>query len=238
MYSQITMKFNLTVVLTLILLTLMLGASCVSGMWAFAIGHEALKGVNQPDVRPTKKMKGPKGWSSQPGALTLLKEEDIVSSVKAWIDAKGKHAKPQKPQEADKKSSSKQAQTQQTQLAAAESPQPGFPIATQNQGVKLEVLSARYAGGSLLMKLNFKNEGSKAVRFLYSFLDVTDDRGRPLSASTEGLPAELPANGQSFSGTVSIPATFLDDVKKLSLSLTDYPEQKLRLQMAEIPVNR
>ena len=98
------------------------------------------------------------------------------------------------------------------------------------------MLSARYSGGSLLLKLNFKNEGAKAVQFLYSFLDVTDDQGRTLSANTQDLPEELPANGQIFSGTLSIPMVLLDDVKKLSLTLTDYPEQQLRLQVSNIPL--
>ena len=147
----------------------------------------------------------------------------------------GKHAKPDKPQNENKNSSSKQTPAPNT-LAAADALQPGFPISTQNQGVTLEVRSARYSGGSLLLKLNFKNQGSKAVQFLYSFLNVTDDQGRTLSANTEGLPTEVPANGQSFSGIVSIPTAVLDDVKKLSLSLTDYPEQQLRLQLSDIPV--
>jgi len=69
-------------------------------------------------------------------------------------------------------------------------------------------------------------------------LDVTDDKGRTLSASTEGLPAELPANGPTFSGTVSIPTPLLDDVKRISLALTDYPDQKLKLEVPNIPVER
>jgi hypothetical protein len=69
-------------------------------------------------------------------------------------------------------------------------------------------------------------------------LDVTDDQGRALSANTEDLPWELPPNGKIFSGTVSISTALLDDVKKLSMTLTDYPEQQLQLQMLDIPVER
>jgi hypothetical protein len=229
------MKLNLTVVFTLILLALMLGAGSLSGIWAFNIGHQALKGVTEPDVRPRSRIKERNGTSQQQAAVPILKEEDILTSVKAWIEGKGKHAKPEKSQD-ENKNSSKQTPAQKTLSAAGDALQPGFPITTQNQGVTLKVLSARYSGGSLLLKLNFKNEGTKVVQFLYSFLDVTDDQGRTLSANTEGLPAELPANGQSFSGTVIIPTALLDDVKKLSLTLTDYPEQQLRLQLSGIPV--
>lgn len=209
----------------------------MSAVWGFTMGSEALKSVTQPDVRPTSKIKSRKGKSQQQAAVVILKEEDILTTVKKRIEGKGKNPKPEKPQ-AQNKQSSKETPSQKTRLVSVEAPQPGFPITSRNQGVRLDVLSARYAQGALLLKLNFKNEGSKAVRFLSSFLDVMDDQGRVLSANTEGLPAELPANGENFSGTVSIPTALLDDVNKLSLTLTDYPDQQLRLQMSNIPVKR
>jgi hypothetical protein len=227
------MRLNYTITLTLILLTLMLGAGYMSAMWGFAIGHEALKGVTQPDARPTSKIKSRKGASPQQGAV-MVKEEDILTTVKARIEGKGKKVKPEKPQPQNKELS-KKTPAPKTQ-AVAKDVQPGFPITTQNQKVTLDVVSARYSGGTLLLKVNFKNEGDKTVRFLYSFLDVTDDQGRALSANTEGLPTELPANGKTFSGTMSIPTALLDDVNKLSMMLTDYPDQKLRLQVSNIPV--
>lgn len=230
------MKLNYTVVLTVTLLTLMLGAGYMSAVWGFALGHSALKSVAQPDARPTTKLKVRKATSPQQKAVVMLKEEDILATVKRRIEGKGKNAKPKKPQAPSKKLSSKETPADKTRSPEEYASQPGFPITSRNQGVTLEVLSARYFGGALLMKVNFKNEGSRAVRFLYSFLDVTDDQGRPLSASTEGLPGELPPNGETFSGTVSIPAALLKDVNKLSMTLTDYPNQQLRLQMPEIPV--
>lgn len=232
------MKLNYSVAFTLILLTLMLGASYMSGRLGYTLGHEALKGVTQPDTRPTSKIKSRKRTSQQPAAVVMLKEEDILATVKARIEGKGKNVKPQKPQAQNKQSSSKETPAQKTQLAKGDVLQPGFPIISQNQGVTLEMLSARYFGGALLLKVNFKNEGTKVVRFLYSFLDVTDDQGRKLRANTEDLPAELPPNGKTFSGTVRIPMTLLDDVKKLSLTLTDYPDQQLLLQIYDIPVNK
>jgi hypothetical protein len=83
-----------------------------------------------------------------------------------------------------------------------------------------------------------QNKSPETVRFLYSFLDVTDDKGRTLSQSTEGLPAELPGNSSEYTGTISIPTPLLDDVKKVSLALTDYPAQKMRLEVSNIPVER
>lgn len=89
-----------------------------------------------------------------------------------------------------------------------------------------------------MLNVRLKNEGGDAVRFLYSFLNVTDNQGRALSAITDGLPGELPATGEEFSGTVSIPSALLEDAKTLSLTLTDYPDQKLQLKMSEIPIAR
>ena len=226
------MKLNSTVALTFILLTLMLGAGCVSALWGFTLGHEALKGVTQPDARPGGKMGSHRGTSSQQRTVAILKENTILTGVKARIEGKGKNLKPEKPQE------DQSSQDSDTSPPDKDVPQAGFPITSSNQGVTLNVTSASYSGGALILKVKFKNQGDKAVRFLYSFLDVTDDQGRALSASTDGLPAELPPTGQVFAGTVSIPTALLSDVKKLSLALTDYPDQQLHLQMTGIPVKR
>lgn len=229
-------KLNSTVALTLILLILMLGAGYVSAIWGFAVGVEALQGVNQPDARLKSKIKLRKHKSQEQAAVVMLKEEDIITNVRARIEGKGKNVRPEKSQPQNQQSS-KQTSPQNTQVAA-EIPQPGFPIINKNQGVTLELLSARFSGGALQLKVNFKNEGDRTVRFLSSFLDVTDDQGRALSVNTEGLPGELPPNGKTFSGTFSISTALLEDVKKLSMTLTDYPEQQLRLQMLNIPVQR
>lgn len=232
------MKLNYTIALTSVLLILMAGAGYASGQWGYHVGHEALKGVTQPDGRPSSKIKIRHKAKSQPQAkVALLKEQDILVSVRAWISGKGKNAKPIKSQSQSKKVS-EDITPQKTQLVEADVPQSGFPITSRNQGVTMQVLSARYSGGALLLKVNFKNQSSRAVRFLYSFLNVMDEQGRALSANTENLPEELPANGETLSGTVSIPTALLDNVKKLSLMLTDYPEQRLLLQIPRIPVTK
>ncbi|MDZ7959675.1 MAG: hypothetical protein RMY34_17625 [Aulosira sp. DedQUE10] len=231
------MKLNSTVLLTLILLTLMLGAGSVSAFWGFTLGSSALKGVTTPDGRPTTKFTSAKSSNSQQGNLALLREEEILKIVKARIEGKTKAAKSEKLEEDDEETNnSKQKPEEKPPEVAEEKPQQGFPVNAENKGVTLSVQSARYSGGDLLLKVKMQNKGTDSVRFLYSFLDVTDDKGRTLSASTEGLPAELPANGPAFSGTVSIPTALLDDVKKVSLALTDYPAQQLKLEVLDIPV--
>ena len=236
-FEKLLMKFNSTVALTLILLVMMIGAGSVSALWGFTLGHEALDGVTQPDTNPTKKLAGNQPTTDKHKGLIILSERDILVQVYDQIYGKGQKDKTvaqekkqssedQKPQESFIKSPDEQKSS-----SAAK-----FPIKGQDQGVTLEVVEVSQQGGSLLLDVNLKNDGRKAVRFLYSFLDVRDDQGRALSAITDGLPGELPANGDIFSGTVRIPTALLDDAKKISLTLTDYPDQKLQLKLSQIPV--
>jgi len=245
------MKFNSTIALTLILLAMMLGAGFVSAMWGFTVGHEALKGVTQPDVRPTKKLTDNQQTSPGKEGVPILREEDILVSVNDYINGKGKDSKPENTDKTEKKedqanNKNKSEPEKKPSPEASVTPTPStniasnlkLPIKSQDRGVTLEVRSATQQGGSLLLNVSLKNNGNNSVRFLYSFLNVADDQGRALSAITDGLPGELPANGEEFSGTVSIPTALLEDAKKLSLTLTDYPDQKLQLKMSEIPITR
>ncbi|OKH35999.1 hypothetical protein NIES2119_18545 [[Phormidium ambiguum] IAM M-71] len=225
-------KLNPTAVLTITLLALMLVGGSLSGIWGFALGREALKGVSQPDARPTAK-KNPKDSQLTSKPLNFLKEADIIKTVKTRLQDKGKDVKPEK-KEADNNANEKSA----AKAEAAEKPpsQPGFPISAKDKGVVLEIRSARQQEGFLRLDVSLKNESSQPVQFVYTFLDITDNWGRPLSANTEGLPGELPANSQAFTGTVNVPNSVLENAEQLSLTLTDYPEQKVRLQASGIPI--
>lgn len=229
------MKLNTTVALTIVLLVLMLGAGLVSGMWGFALGHEALKGVSQPEARPSAKTKPQKEAPPGTQQIVFFKETDIIRSVRVKIQNFQKRSK------ADKTDDNNDNRTKMlSNSESIPSPSPatevGFPIVDRDGGVTLEVRSVKRQDTSLLLDVRLKNEGSQSVKFLYSFLDVTDNRGRPLNASTEGLPGELPPNGETFTGVVSIPTAVLEDTDQLSLTLTDYPDQQLRLQATGIPV--
>ncbi|MFB2881843.1 hypothetical protein [Floridanema aerugineum] len=225
-------RLNPTAVLTITLLALMLVGGILSGIWGFALGREALKGVSQPDARPTAK-KNQKESQLVSKPLVFLKEADILKTVKTRIQEKGNQAKPEK-KEADSNANEKLI----AKAEAAQKPPtvPGFPITTKDKGVVLEIRSTRQQEGFLMLDVSLKNESSQPVKFVYTFLDVTDNWGRPLSANIEGLPGELPANSQAFTGTVNIPNSVLENAEQLSLTLTDYPEQKIRLQAAGIPI--
>jgi hypothetical protein len=213
-------RINSTVALTFILLTLMFGAGIVSAAAGFSIGREALKGITQPDARPTNKVnrKNPNGREE----LTILKEEDILAQVKARTDGTGKNSGGNaNPAPKDKDSKELQAK---------------LPILAKDKGVSLEVTGVRQQGDFVMLDVAMKNDSEQPVKFLYSFLNITDDRGRVISADTTGLPTELPPKSERFTGSVSISSALLDNAQKLSVQLTDYPDQKLQLKMSDVPV--
>ena len=248
------MKLNSTVALTLILLVMMLGAGFVSAMWGFTLGHEALKGVTQPDVRPIKDMADNQKASPGKEGLVILREQDILTKVNEYINNRGKDAKTQNKNKESKAENKDEQANNSIQSEPDNQPSPEasatqayftntnsslkVPIKSADRGVTLEIRSTTQQGGYLLLNVTMKNQGANAVRFLYSFLNVSDEQGRALSAITEGLPGELPPDGQEYTGTVSIPSALIENAQKLSLTLTDYPDQRLQLKMSEIPVVR
>jgi hypothetical protein len=215
------MKLNPTVVLTFALLTLMAGAGVVSASWGIVVGKDALKGITQPDTRPGSNLGNRKGSTPRREDVIILKEEEVIASTKARM-GDTTAAKPAAPAPAAKP------------VVAVKA---NFPLLSKSQGVVMEVSSAKKQGEAWVLKVSLRNTGSQSIRFLYSFLNVEDGQGRSLSASTDGLPAELPATGEAFAGTISIPTASLEKVEAISINLTDYPEQKVQLEVPNIPVS-
>ena len=100
----------------------------------------------------------------------------------------------------------------------------------------MQVLSVRREGSQVVLNVAMQNNSSETVRFLYSFMNVTDDNGRSINALTQGLPGELPPNSQVFQGSIRIPASSLAGSRSLSLSLADYPSRRHRVGASGIPV--
>ncbi len=220
------MKLNSTVALTLILLVSMVVAGLVSASWGSSLGREALKGITQPDTRPANKT-GSQAGSSRREELAVLPENDIIANVKVRINGgTGKDTNASPPASAKAVTTTDAAKETTTSL----------PMTATSQDVALEVKSVRRQGESLVLAVSLRNSGKQPVRFVYDALTVTDEQGRSLKATTDGLPVELPASSNAFAGTVSIPASLLDGVQKISLSLTDYPDKRLQLQLSNIPL--
>lgn len=75
-------RINPTLGLTLILLSMMIGAGVVSGSWGYTLGREALRGVTQPETRPGH-VGVSDGESAPQSGLAILNEEELINNAKS-----------------------------------------------------------------------------------------------------------------------------------------------------------
>lgn len=222
------MRLNSTVILTVVLLIMMFGAGLFSSSWGYKLGREALKEISQPDMRPSH-LTGKKSNGERSESVQMLKEDDILKSIKQQMEGKAEEG-------TVAVASTSVSDPQPTPKPAASNSSSVFPIVSRDGGITMQVTSASRKGTTLRLKVSLKNEGEESVRFLYSFLNVTDDKGRALSASVDELPGQVPPDNKVYSGIVSIPTVLLENADELAMSLTDYPDQNLQLQMSGIPI--
>jgi hypothetical protein len=230
------MRINPTVILTLLLLGMMFGAGATSAKLGLTLGTEALKEITQPEISPTRNRKEQEEGLGKGNAITFLSEEQILQRVKAIEEGKVPAEKPPEKKAEAKKPDQPAAEPQKA--AAPKKAEGNFPLTSKSQDVTFNINSVQKDGSWLFMDVSLKNDSDRSVQFLYSFLNITDERGRALSATTEGLPGELPADQKNYAGKIKISTALLDDAKQLSLTLTDYPDQQLQLQISNIPVVR
>lgn len=220
--------------LTLLIMVGMLLVGLTSGIGGYAFGHNALKGITQPPLTPF--LGKNKDLAKAPRQGTgFLKERDILANVEAQTQGVAKSAAP-KPAK-----SPKPGAKQSAPKTVAASPQPKttqkFPIKAADQGVSLEVRALNQSEDVVTLDVALKNGSKEQVQFLYSLLDVSDENGRPLTATTQGLPTTLEPQSETFTGSIEIPKDAIAKAKKLSLRLTNYPEQALNLQVKDVPVD-
>ncbi len=228
-----TVRLRVSLLYTLSMLFLMIVAGIIGMTLGNSLGRDALKGVTQPDFglssRTTTRGNEEEDEPAPGQEVAFLSESEVLTQVKERLANKGlAPAKPVVPVEA--------AAAIDADAEGDRPNQVGFPIVSKDGGVLMEVVGVKPENGSFVLDVNLRNEGTKPVRFLYSFLDVTDDQNRPLSATAEGLPGELQPLSDTFSGRIRIPKALINGVDSLVVSLTDYPEQKIQLKLSGIPV--
>lgn len=232
------MKFQTTLAFTFLLLIAMVGAGTVSALYGFTIGFEALQGVKQPEVNPAQQLvrsrRDPQGEAST-GGITLISERDVVVATYDKIHAQEQELKKNKATPTPPKNSFVKLPEETPTAAETVS---SFPLRTQAQDMVLEITEAKALGSYWSMDVSLQNNGREATRFLYNFLEVKDQDGRLISAETDGLPSEIPANNQPYTGQIRMPMVLLGDSKKLSLRLSNYPDQVITLEIVDIPVVR
>ena len=217
--------------LTGILFLLSLTAGLYGFQWGNNLGEDALFGVRQPNSQSSSLRRGQNSQSEEQTSTqpsSFLSEADIVQRVS--------DQKVQNSGFVSAQTSPESASTQSLAESSAATPEGSFPYEVQSQGVYLKVQSLSVNQETLTLNLSLQNEGTEPVRFLYRFLTLTDNRGQVLSSSVEGLPSELPALSQTFRGTVRVPRIAAEELRSVSLSLTDYPNQVVQLALEDIPV--
>ncbi|NJN30002.1 MAG: hypothetical protein HC824_05795 [Synechococcales cyanobacterium RM1_1_8] len=235
-----SVRLRVSLLYTLSMLFLMIIASLIGMTLGSGLGSDALKGVTQPDFGLSSRTttQGEQADEPEPGQdVAFLSESEVLTQVKERMANKGQTpAQPTASPDTATAAEGDAGDGTPEETPDKPAPQVGFPIVSKDGGVLMEVVGVQPDNGSLVLDVNLRNEGTKPVRFLYSFLDVMDDQNRPLSATAEGLPGEIQPLSDTFSGQIRIPQALVEGIESLSVSLTDYPDQKLKLQLSGIPV--
>ena len=227
-----SIKSDRTLLLTSILLFFMLAAGILSGAIGFISGHEALRGVTQPDIRPTN-TKGGNAQNLKTKGLELLKEQELIANVKKQIGTEDPKQDAQLAKDAKK-------QAQEFENAVRNDPKAGIPAVTlpivrEDQGIEIAIKSIDTKSANVKYVVTLVNRGSQAVNFGQSTVTAINDKSQPVNATTSGMPSSLLANGKEAKLIVSIPKNALDKVKTVSLQLTDI-DKKLQLEVSGLPV--
>jgi hypothetical protein len=209
------LKRDRALLMTSILLVLMLGAGIFSGIVGFTLGHAALKGVTQPDIRPNNKALNDQNPKSR--TVEILNEKELVADAQEvmGIATKGEDTKPG--------------------LEVKDKPTVVFPIESKDQGILLLVKSVKPEGNNYKLDLSLRNQGGQAAKFNQGVLTVSDESGKSIASNFTGLPQTLLANGKDVSLKVLVPKNAVAKSKNVSLRLTD-ADRKLEIEVAEIPI--
>jgi hypothetical protein len=223
---------------SLLLLSGVLIIGTASAIVGYFFGYQSLKGVTQPDKNPFLGADA-SGQQYPRQGNQFVSEQDIIAQVEKQIKGGNKAQKDAKKESAENKDKDKDKEKGAT-ASSSPSPKTGqaksLPITAENQGVKLEIRSLAVAEDTLTLGVVLRNEGNAAVQFLYDFLDITDDQSQTFSTEVKGLPTDLKAKSETFNGTIKVMGVSAETSKALTLSLSDYPEQKIKLEVSGIPV--
>ena len=228
-----SLKSDRTLLLTSVLLFFMLAAGILSGVLGFVSGHEALKGVTQPDIRPNNN-KGGNQQNINTKGLELIQEQELIATIKKQMGVE----EPKKDAQQAKDAKQKAAEFEK---AVKSNPKTNFPalklpIVRDDQGISMTIKSIDSAGSNVKMEILIANRGSQPIYFGQG-INVTTEKSQNISSVTSGLPTTLPANGNEAKVSLTIPKTALDKIKNVSLQLTD-TDKKLQLEATGVPVGK
>ncbi|WP_373541458.1 hypothetical protein [Chamaesiphon sp.] len=229
-----SIKGDRTLLLTSILLFFMLAAGIMSGVLGFVSGHEALRGVTQPDIRPSNNKGGNKQNPNTKG-LQLIAEPELIATAKKQMGVEEPRKDAQQVKDAKKQAGDFEKAVKNDPKAGL--PPVKLPIVTQDQGIMMTIKSIESKGNDVKLAVTLSNHGSQPVNFGQERISATTDRAQPIDTTTAGLPTSLPATGKETKVVLTIPKKSLDKVKSVSLQLTDL-DRKLQLEVSGVPVGR
>lgn len=224
-----------TFLLIVVLLLIMLAGGGASAYVGYLMGKEALKVVTQPDTNSQETVAKTKTQVGSHKGLNIIDERELLVNVYDHIFHQKNNTQGKNSQQSFLKPKSNLVVNENSKN---KSPSGFVAVKDSDGGVTMEISQAEFQGNSLVLGVNLTNDSSNSVRFLYSFMDIKDDQNRSLSAIAEGLPGELPANGQEFEGNLIVPLSLLTNSRNISLTLKNYPEQELELKLEKISVTR
>jgi len=229
-----SIKGDRTLLLTSILLFFMLAAGIMSGVLGFVSGHEALKGVTQPDIRPNNNKGGNKQNQNTKG-LELIPEQELIANAKKQMGIEEPKKDAQQAKDAKKQADVFEKAVKND--SKTDLPPLKLPIVREDRGIMMTVKSIGSKGNDVKLELGLVNHGSQPVNFGQGTINVTNDRAQGIGTTTTGLPNSLAANGKEAKVMLIIPKNALDKVKSISLQLTDI-DRKLQLEASGVPVGR
>ena len=229
-----SLKGDRTLLLTSILLFFMLAAGIMSGVVGFVSGHDALKGVTQPDIRPNNH-KGGDRQNIKTKGLELVNEQEAIANIKKQMGTEEPKKDAQQAKDAKQRAADFAKAVQNDPKTGL--PIGKLPIVTEDQGITMQIDSIVTKGSNVKLELTLVNRGSQPVNFGQGTINVTTDRSQSVDANISGLPSSLAANGRETKVILNIPKNALDKVKSVSLQLTDV-DKKLQLEAAGIPVGK
>ncbi|MGK7906825.1 MAG: hypothetical protein AB4040_06295 [Synechococcus sp.] len=230
-----------------VIVTVIVGA--IAFVFGYGFGEQALEGVT-----PLFETGNPDGKPRNPnarGTIPLILEVDSVGETvpklappnRLLVSSNPNSASiPVAPTPTPAPSPSPNSDSTPAPISTPTLPPPTQPTPPPVQAVPpagsvvMNVLSASRQGGSVVLNVTMQNNSGQTVRFLYSFMDIRDNNGRVLSGSASGLPGELPPYSPVYSGVVRIPEIFLQGSSSVSISLPDYPSQKMWLRVSGVPL--
>ncbi|NJK41284.1 MAG: hypothetical protein HC934_07850 [Acaryochloridaceae cyanobacterium SU_2_1] len=212
----------------------MLVVGFLTGGIGYFFARQSLRGVTQPVKNPFLNVEGNDLNRRPQQGADFISEKDILAKVKAQTsDANAKKEKSSDEAEQESKDKAKaESEKKDNDQATSQS----FPIKVQNQGMNFEVRSLLQEENNLVLNVALRNGSDKPVQFVYTFLDITDDKGQVLFSEIRGLPTEFKPKGETFFGTIKVLDVSPDSVERISLTLNDYPDQKVKIEVKNIPV--